>query len=310
MTHRTPSLVAVLLVGVSVSLLAASVGMADEVVHHEFLLGSKDEALRTEKGAEALAERLRARLRAAMLQSHKVAVDANRGEVRVEVFTEMSIEGVKAILVPRGQVTLLPTSLDVKEFEDVAELLPKGVQVGRQSVGGQGGTDIFLFAKDEHLLKETVDKLSMWNYNILVGPVLKDDARVAGFRTWLIRQGEPGLGSAGLKAATIATGTHPNYHYVTIFWGDAPQKKGALTGMTGLYSLTRARVGGHLLLVVDGALAHVVEVTRVAESGQINILLPPGRAEDQLAQARRTAGLLGSRPHPCEIVVISASTRD
>lgn len=311
MHHRPARSLAFALATLTLCLTFVQAAAADEVKHHQFLLGLKDPALRTEQGARALAERLQARLRAARLQSHKVAVDARRGEVKVEVHTEVPIEEVKTILIAQGQVRLVPSALDVKELEGVKEILPKGLQVGRRNVGRQGGSDVFLYGKDRQKLQEMVDKLSLWNYNILVGPVLgSQNAQIAGFRTWLIRQGEPGLGAAGLKAAAIANGTHPNYHYVTIFWGEAPQKKGALSGVTGLHALTRAHVGGHLLLVVDGVLEHVVEVTRVAESGQINIILPPGRAEDQLSRARRIAGLLGGGQHPCEIVLISARTRN
>jgi hypothetical protein len=260
----------------------------------EFLLGLKDPALRNEQGAKALAHRLRDRLRAARLQEHRVEVVAARGEVRVTVETKLPAARLEAMLKARGEVLLVPAASNVKDLKDLAPLLPDGVHLGQRLLVS-GETDLFLHSKRRALLEKTVDKLSLWSFDVVIGPLVEDERRLAGFRTWMLKRGGASLNSKGLEGASVVSGVHPNYHFVTLSWVDS-----------GLAALTRESEGGALLLVVDGVLEHVLSVDRSTEDGQMKVLLPALGASQQLSRAQMMAGVLGSAAHPCEIVVLSA----
>ena len=275
----------------------------DGAARVEFLFGLKQPELRTEEGAKALAQRVRARLRAAQLQEHKVEVVARNAEVRVSVQTSASMADLRTMLTSRGEVKLVPAVMDVNELKDIVPLLRGGVQLGQRQTA-LGELDLFLHSKKRGALEEAVKKLSFWNFDVVIGPLLGDDTRVEGFRTWMIQRGGPSLGSKALDGASVVSGTHPNYHFVALSWSQASDD-----GASALMSLT-GKEGGALLLLVDGVLRHVVELGQGAQSGQMKVLLPAMSARDQLQRARLTAGILGSAAHPCEIVVLSSLRGD
>ena len=233
-------------------------------------------------------------------------IDAEHGEVLVEVFCDLKPEEMERFLTAPGEAVFVGAELEGRIFEDLRGALPEGISVGYEAVGAS--TDVFLRGPDAAILKKGVDKLALWDYTIHIGPIRGDDASAGGFRTWLVRRGAPSLGTKALRAASITLGQHPNYHYVTVYWGqsEAPDQGDRLEGQRGLRTLTTTTKGGHLLLIIDGELKQTIKVHEVSAEGQLNILMAPGSSEGQLAQARHVAGLLGSRPHPCEIVVISA----
>lgn len=271
---------------------------------YTFLLGLQDKALRSSEGAQALEDRLIGRLNAAHLFDHRTRIDRKRGEVWVEVGTELSEEVLLTLLTGRGDAEFLPVARGGEVLGDLRGALPEGVEL----VYGRGARelDIYLYSADRATLEGWVSQLALSDYRMFVGPTGRGDVD-AGFRSYLVARTAKVLGVSGLEAVQLHDGVFPNYHWVSAFWVDTERSEveGRLAGRAGLQAMTGALTPGRMLLAVDGRVWATMSIQRNHEEGQLAIRVTSSSRQAQRDAARIIAAFLAGEVHPCDIVVVS-----
>ncbi len=287
--------------------LGSSIAAAQEEQRMTFTLSLKDPAQRTDKGSQALAKRLRARLNAARVLDYRVKVDSERAEVSVDITSKMGQGWIQNLLTAQGQVRVTPAAMEVKVLEDLRGALPEEVALGYGKVGKDA--DIFLYSTDRDQLDSATRTISLWDHTIYIAAPLTSD-RIEGWRTWIVNKDALWMDQNGLGAVSIVAGTHPNYHHVTAYWELTPRAKDGthLMGQAGLTMLTSKT--RRLLLIIDGQLEHIIELNGAVDDGLLSIRMPKGNQREQYAQARRLAALLAAPAHPCEVVVLDAGIKE
>jgi hypothetical protein len=264
--------------------LGYSAGVSASDTQYDFTLGLKDKALRSRAGAEALEARLYKRLQAAGLHSFRISVDGARGEVRIKLSTDFPAQMIRDLLVQRSVVEVLPVAQGVDVLEDLRELLPPGVTLGRSDVAGV--RDTYLYSPNDATLLRYASSIALGDFRVLVGPAQHGGA---GSRTWLVERGAKGV-VGGADAISIDSGAHPNYHYLTAWWKDLPVR----------------RAKERWLVVVDDRVVMEFAGASVADDGRLTVRMPAGPAARQLERAQWLAGRLAS-PHPCDVVIVAQS---
>lgn len=252
-----------------------------ETRRYDFILGLADADRRTAHDAQALSDRIRRRLLAARIPDHTLSVDKPRAEVKLSVVADLPPDVLRDLVVAPSRVELLLAHHDEPLLDGLQELLPKGVTLGRGRVGDRA--DTYLYASDSKLLEDFISTVALSDYRLLVGRL----SGTGGARTWLVRRdGKGKLGAA--DALEIASGAHPNYHYLTAWWQRRPASS----------------AGDHLLLVVDGRVEANLGAVPPSDDGRITVRMPAGPAARQLRRARWLGARLAA-PHPAGVVVVS-----
>jgi hypothetical protein len=281
---------------------------------HHFLLGLKDPSRRNEAEARALAERLRARLHAARLPEHRVEVDREHFEVRVEVQSGLKRELVESLLVARGQARIVLAAPSLEDLGKLHGRLPEAVSPGLELVGER--QEIYLQSPDRASLERFAESVS-WvlpGQTLAVGPAAWNQ-EVEGWRTWALSKEALALEGVGLREVELQRGAHPNYYYLITWWDDLSRAEaaalpaGALAGREGLETLIQQAQGRRLLLMIDGRVVLALGEVEEAREGKLMMRLPRVEEARQLLMARQIAGLLASPPHPCALAVIRSETR-
>ncbi len=296
-------LVGVLLAGLGSTALPQEARAEQTLRRVKWVLGLKDPAMRNADGAEALLQRLRARLLAAHLSEFDLRIDRKHSEVSLEVTTDLDEATLRRLLLSRGEVAVWAATGGVETLADLRDLLPEGVEIvyGRQD----GRLDVHLTSADREALERFAGKLSLADHQVFVGPTRPGDPTTP-YRTWLVERDAAPLGLDGLGAVQLRAGLHPAYYGVQAFWGDAPQARpgGPLAGGAGLLALTEAAAPGTLLFVVDGAIEATLRVVQPVDDGRLTLRPAGVTPEEQRAGARLLAGWLAAAPHPCDVVVV------
>lgn len=278
-------------------------------MRHSFLLGLRAPELRNLEGVTALKERVRKRLRAAHLLDYTLELERSRSELKVEVVTSMPRVQLEALLLSKGELRVVPAVKHAELLAGLRGTLPDGVFLG-DDLNPEGADDLFLHSENRDVLEMFAAKLVLVGYRIHVGPALQGDS-VTGFRTYLVSEGAPVLGSEGLQEVSIQAYTFPNYYFVRAFWSDTPLAgdKVGVSGIARLQSVTSAATsGGRVLVVVDDRVVSVVAVRKEIADGRLVVRLPPAAPEVQRRVATNLAGRIASGPHPCDVVVVKSST--
>ncbi len=121
------------------------------------------------------------------------------------------------------------------------------------------------------------------------------------------------LTQLGLREVKINAGSHPNYYYLSVWWGELTQAEAKRAtaqdqgGQEGLEALTTRYQGRRFLLLIDGRLALVVGLLAEIREGKLTLKLPTGTSRDQLHTARQIAAMMAATPHPCPLVSIKTT---
>lgn len=269
-----------------------------------WVLGLKDPDLRNKAGADALLQRLRARLLAARLTEFDLRIDAKRGELLLDVTSDLADADLRRLLLAPGEVALWPVASGVEIFAELRDLLPEDVELvyGRD----HGRLDVHLISPSRASLARFVDQLTLADHHVIVAPERPEDP-ASPWRTWLVARAAKPLGIDGLGTAQLHAGVHPAYYSVQAWWGEPKLETPSpdqLAGTEGLRALTEAAAPGALLLVVDGEVEAVVRVVQPIEDGHLLVRASGVTPEAQRTSARLLAGWLAAAPHPCDVVIV------